>query len=92
MARRSSLSEATLKRRFRQSTGYSPPKYVQRIRIEDAKRRLETTDVTVDEISWQVGYEDLAFFRRLFKRITRMTPREYRRTFQIPNFARTAEA
>lgn len=92
MTRRSGLSEATLKRRFRQSTGYSPIQYVQRLRIEDAKRRLEATDAPVDQIGWQVGYEDPAFFRRLFKRITRMTPSEYRRKFQIPEFARAAEA
>ncbi|MBU2090695.1 MAG: AraC family transcriptional regulator, partial [Alphaproteobacteria bacterium] len=42
----------------------------------------------VDEISWRVGYEDSAFFCRLFKRITGMTPGAYRRRFQIPEFAR----
>lgn len=92
MTRRSGLSEATLKRRFKRSTGYSPLQHVQSLRIEDAKRRLERSDESVDEISWQVGYEDPAFFRRLFKRMTRMTPRDYRRRFRIPDFARTADA
>jgi AraC-like DNA-binding protein len=41
--------------------------YVQRLRIEDAKKRLERTDEPVDEVSWRVGYDDPAFFRRLFK-------------------------
>jgi AraC-like DNA-binding protein len=48
------------------------------------ERRLERTDAPVDEISWKVGYEDPAFFRRLFKRITGVTAGAYRRKFHIP--------
>ena len=91
MVRRSGMSERTFKRRFRQATGLAPIEYVQRLRIEDAKRRLERTDASADEISWQVGYEDAAFFRRLFKRTTGMTPGAYRRRFQLPEFARVRE-
>jgi AraC-like DNA-binding protein len=40
------------------------------------------------EISWQVGYEDPAFFRRLFKRTTGLAPGAYRKRFRIPDFAR----
>jgi transcriptional regulator GlxA family with amidase domain len=57
------------------------------IRIEDAKRRLERTEVSVEEISWRVGYEDAAFFRRLFKRTTGLAPGAYRKRFCIPDFA-----
>ena len=85
---RSGLAERTFKRRFTEATGFAPIDYVQRLRIEDAKRRLERTDAPADEISWQVGYEDAAFFRRLFKRTTGMTPGAYRRRFQVPAFAR----
>ncbi|SON56722.1 Carnitine catabolism transcriptional activator [Hartmannibacter diazotrophicus] len=88
MIRRSKLAERTFKRRFADATGIAPLAYVQRLRIEDAKRRLERTDSPVDEISWRVGYEDAAFFRRLFKRTIGMTPGAYRRRFQIPEFAR----
>ncbi len=88
MVRRSGLPQRTFKRRFRQATGFAPIDYVQRLRIEDAKRRLERTDVSTDEISWKVGYEDAAFFRRLFKRTTGLTPGAYRRRFQVPEFAR----
>jgi AraC-like DNA-binding protein len=52
--------------------------------LEEAKRRLERTHAPVDEISWNVGYEDPAFFRRLFKRITGVTAGAYRRKFHIP--------
>ncbi|WP_194723809.1 GlxA family transcriptional regulator [Noviherbaspirillum malthae] len=88
MIRRSRLAERTFKRRFTQATGLTPLDYVQRLRIEDAKRRLERTEAPIDEISWRVGYEDPAFFRRLFKRTTGLAPGAYRRRFRIPGFAR----
>jgi len=84
MVRRSGLPERTFKRRFTHATGHSPIAYVQRVRVEDAKRRLERTQAPVDEISWQVGYEDPAFFRRLFQRITQLSPGAYRRRFRMP--------
>jgi transcriptional regulator GlxA family with amidase domain len=89
MIKRSKLAERTFKRRFSSATGLTPIVYVQRLRIEDAKRRLERTDAPVDEIGWRVGYEDPAFFRRLFKRTTGMAPGAYRRRFRIPEFARS---
>lgn len=88
VVKRSKLAMRTFKRRFTQATGMTPIAYVQRLRIEDAKRRLERTDAAVYEISWRVGYEDAAFFRRLFKRTTGMTPGAYRKRFRIPDFAR----
>lgn len=88
MIKRSKLAERTFKRRFASATGLTPLAYVQRLRIEDAKRRLERTDTPIDEISWRVGYEDAAFFRRLFKRTTGLAPSAYRKLFRIPDFAR----
>lgn len=90
MARGSGLAERTFKRRFTNATGWAPLAYVQQLRIEEAKRRLERTRDPLDEISWRVGYEDSAFFRRLFKRITGISPGSYRRQFQIPAFAARA--
>ena len=86
VVRQSGIAERSFKRRFTKATGYSPITYVQRLRVEDAKRRLERTDAPIDEISWNVGYEDPAFFRRLFKRITGITPGVYRRKFRLPDF------
>jgi transcriptional regulator GlxA family with amidase domain len=83
MIKRSRLAERTFKRRFAAATGLTPIGYVQRLRVEDAKRRLERTDAPVDEISWRVGYEDSAFFRRLFKRTTGVAPGAYRKRFRI---------
>lgn len=89
MVRRSGLAERTFKRRFTDMTGLPPIEYVQRLRVEDAKRRLERTDAPVDEIGWRVGYEDATFFRRLFKRLTGLSPGVYRKRFQVPPFARS---
>lgn len=87
MTRRARLSPRAFERRFRRATGYSPIEYVQRCRIEEAKRRLERTDLSIDRISWAVGYEEAAAFRRLFKRIVHLTPGAYRRKFSIPDSA-----
>lgn len=89
MIKRSRLAERTFKRRFTTATGLTPLAYVQRLRIEDAKRRLERTVAPIEEIGWQVGYEDPAFFRRLFKRTTGLAPGAYRKRFRIPDFARS---
>src|SRR5690606_16288363 len=88
MISRSALTERTFKRRFTAATGLAPIAYIQRLRIEDAKRRLERTDASIDDISWRVGYEDPAFFRRLFRRTTGLAPGAYRKRFRIPDFAR----
>jgi len=90
MVKRSGLPGRSFKRRFTRATGYSPIAYVQHLRVEDAKRRLERTDAPVDKISWAVGYEDATAFRRLFKRITHLTPSAYRRKFRIPDLAASA--
>jgi transcriptional regulator GlxA family with amidase domain len=91
LVERSGLPERTFKRRFATATGYAPIEYVQRVRVEEAKRRLERTSMPVDKLSYAVGYEDPASFRRLFKRITGVTPAAYRRKLQLPAFARTTE-
>ena len=90
LVERSGLPERTFKRRFARATGYSPIAYVQHVRVEEAKRRLERTSAPVDAISYAVGYEDPASFRRLFKRITGVPPGVYRRKLQLPAFARSA--
>ena len=57
---------------------------MQRLRVERAKRLLEQSGDPIEEISWAVGYEDPASFRRLFKRLTGLTAGEYRRRFRMP--------
>jgi transcriptional regulator GlxA family with amidase domain len=78
------ISPRSFKRRFKQATAHSPLAYVQHLRIDRAKELLEEGQLAVDAISWKVGYEDVAFFNRLFKRITGLTPSAYRRKFSLP--------
>jgi transcriptional regulator GlxA family with amidase domain len=88
MVARTGLARRTLERRFRKATGHSPIRYVQNLRIAQARRRLERTDAPVEEIGFQVGYENTAFFRRVFKRTTRLTPGAYRRKFRVAGVGR----
>ncbi len=83
MVSRSGSSRRTLERRFRKATGHTPISYVQNLRIAAARRRLEQTSLPVDQIGVEVGYENAAFFRRVFKRMTHLTPGAYRRRFQL---------
>lgn len=76
------VPERTLKRRFKSATGETLISRVQSLRIEAAKRLLESERISIDDISADVGYEDSAFFRRLFKRRCGVTPSEYRRMFK----------
>jgi transcriptional regulator GlxA family with amidase domain len=82
MAERSGLNPRTFARRFRAATGYQPIDYVQALRVEEAKQMLETTETGIDEVAAEVGYEDAASFRRVFKKKAGLTPAAYRRKFQ----------
>jgi transcriptional regulator GlxA family with amidase domain len=79
------ISPRHFKRRFKAATGDPPSKYLQRVRIEAAKERLETTRDTIEEITWAVGYQDVSSFSRLFKLHTQISPRAYREKFFIPS-------
>jgi transcriptional regulator GlxA family with amidase domain len=81
MVERSGLNPRTFARRFIAATGYPPMEYVQSLRVEEAKQILETEHRSVDEIGHDVGYDDPAYFHRLFKRKVGLTPARYRRKF-----------
>ena len=77
------ISSRHFKRRFKNATGQSPLFYLQNIRVESAKKRLETTLDTINEITYQIGYSDSSTFRRLFKKHVGLSPREYRDKFMV---------
>jgi len=81
MADRSGLTRRTFARRFQTATGRRPIDHVHGLRIEAARQRLETGDVAIEDVGYEVGYEDPTFFRRLFKRTTGLTPAAYRRKY-----------
>ncbi len=81
MTERSGLNKRTFARRFQVATGRRPIDHVQALRIEGARTLLEMGTSAVDDVGFEVGYEDPTFFRRLFKRTTGMTPAAYRRKY-----------
>ncbi len=82
--RYSGLTERTFKRRFKSGTQQTPLEYLQNIRIEKAKRLLETPSNTIPDILEKIGYSEDSSFRRLFKRKVGITAYEYRRGFAMP--------
>jgi transcriptional regulator GlxA family with amidase domain len=75
------MSSRTFLRRFKAATNRLPSDYLRAVRIEIAKAMLENERSSVQAVANAVGYEDVSFFRSLFKRITGMTPAEYRGRF-----------
>ena len=81
IASRFHMSPRNLVRRFRSATGETPLTYLQRLRVEKAKRKLENSRQSVDQITLDIGYSDAKSFGRLFKRLTTLSPSEYRKRF-----------
>jgi transcriptional regulator GlxA family with amidase domain len=83
IAEHSNIGRRTLLRRFKTATGDTPLVYIQKIRIEKAKRLLESSMDTFNEITWKVGYENAGTFQKLFKSETGLSPKEYRAKFLL---------
>ena len=81
LAQRAELEERTFLRRFTKATGLRPTEYAQQIRIAKAREALELGSRSVEQIAWQVGYSDPSAFRKLFQRMTGVTPNDYRHRF-----------
>ena len=75
------VGRRSFERRFRQATGNSVLEYIQRIKIEAAKRSFETSRKNINEVMYHVGYTDTKAFRTIFKKITGLTPIEYRNKY-----------
>lgn len=75
------ISKRNFIRRFKNATGNTPIEYIQRVRVEAVKKSLETTQNSIEEIVHNVGYDDMTTFRKLFKRITGISPNEYRKKY-----------
>ena len=81
LAEAAAMSSRNFLRRFKAATGRLPGDYLRTVRIESAKAMLERDRTSVQKVACAVGYDDVSFFRTLFKRTTGMTPAEYRAHF-----------
>ena len=83
LASQAGMSPRNFARRFKVATGAAPLAYAHRLRIDAARHYLENAQRSIQDISAAVGYEDVAFFRALFRRHTGASPREYRARFGV---------
>jgi transcriptional regulator GlxA family with amidase domain len=81
IAARFGMSARTFERRFRAAVGQSPIAYLQNVRVSAARRMLEDGKRSIQQVSSAVGYNDVAFFRGLFKRQIGVSPATYRERF-----------
>jgi len=75
------LGRRSLERRFKQATGNTVSEYIQRVRIEAAKKSLETSRKNVAEVMYEAGYSDTKAFRTVFRKIAGMSPLDYRNRY-----------
>jgi transcriptional regulator GlxA family with amidase domain len=75
------VGRRTFERHFKKCTGNSIADYVQRVKVEFAKKHLETGHKTISEIIYETGYNDIDAFRKVFKKITNLSPAEYRKKY-----------
>ena len=81
LAEQAAMSPRTLQRRFLAATQLTISSYVQHLRLEKARELLETTVLPVEQITWQIGYDDRASFNKLFKTQIGLSPKAYRQRF-----------
>ena len=75
------LGRRNLERRFKKATANTVVEYIQRVKIEAAKKNLETARKNINEVMYEVGYSDNKAFRTTFKKITGLSPIQYRNKY-----------
>jgi transcriptional regulator GlxA family with amidase domain len=78
LSSRFAVGRRSFDRRFIKATGNTPVEYSQRVKIESAKKAFETSRKTINEVMYEAGYADVKAFREVFRKITGMSPLEYR--------------
>ena len=81
LAGKFAIGRRNFERRFKKATNNTPAEYIQRVKIEAAKKRLESSAKNVNEIMYEVGYSDIKAFRLVFKKVTGLSPLEYRNRY-----------
>ena len=85
LANLTALGRRSLERRFKKATNNSIVEYIQRVKIEAAKRSFESSRKNITEVMYDVGYTDTKAFRDVFKKVTGLTPIEYRNKYNKQN-------
>ena len=75
------MDRINFSRRFKRATRLAPADYIQRIKMEAAKRKFESTSKNISEVMYEVGYVDVKAFRNIFKKVVGLTPSEYKTKF-----------
>jgi len=75
------IGKRHFERRFKKATNNTPIEYIQRVKIEAAKKKLETSDMNVNEVMYEVGYVNMKSFRSVFKKLTGLSPIDYRNKY-----------
>jgi len=78
LADRFAIGSRQFNRRFKKATNNTPAEYIQRVKIEAAKKQLENTRKNINEVMYEVGYTDLKSFRGVFKKLTGLSPNDYK--------------
>jgi transcriptional regulator GlxA family with amidase domain len=81
LSSRFAVGRRNFDRRFIKATGNTPVEYAQRVKIESAKKALETSRKTINEVMYEVGYSDVKAFREVFRKITGMSPLAYKERY-----------
>jgi transcriptional regulator GlxA family with amidase domain len=81
LASRFAIGTRHFERRFKKATNNTPLEYIQRVKIEAAKKQFETSSKNVNEVMYDVGYSDTKAFRTVFKKITGLSPMGYRNKY-----------
>lgn len=81
LSKKFTVGRRNFDRRFIKATGNTPVEYLQRVKIESAKKELETSRKTINEIMYEVGYADVKAFREVFRKITGLSPLEYKNKY-----------
>ncbi len=83
LAEKFAISRRNFIRRFKKATSNTPLEYIQRVKVEAAKKQLETSGKNINEVMFEIGYSDDKAFRNLFRKYTGLTPNEYKSKYNL---------
>jgi transcriptional regulator GlxA family with amidase domain len=81
LAVKANMSLRTFMRNFKKATGDTPNAYIQKVRMEKAKKLLEKEDIGIEQVCFEVGYSDFTSFRKVFKKIVGLNPSGYKKLY-----------